>query len=113
MCFRLPDSGMKDRARLPRIWSPEARQDLLDIWAYVADHGSAAIADKQLKEIERACFVLEAWSQFGKTRDDVRAGLHSVSVSRYVVFYRVTKVAVEIVRVLDERRDVDAILDGD
>jgi plasmid stabilization system protein ParE len=36
-------------------------------------------------------------------------GLRSVSVSRYVVFYRVTKIAVEIVRVLDERRDVDAI----
>jgi toxin ParE1/3/4 len=100
---------MKDLVRLPRTWSPQATQDLLDIWAYLADHGSAAIADKQLKEIEKACFVLGAWTEYGKTRDDVRAGLHSLSVSRYVVFYRVTKAAVEIVRVLDERRDVDAI----
>jgi plasmid stabilization system protein ParE len=36
-------------------------------------------------------------------------GIRCVSVSRHVVFYRVTKIAVEIVRVLDERRDVDAI----
>jgi toxin ParE1/3/4 len=100
---------MREGARLPRIWSPEARQDLLDIWAYLAEHGSAAIADKQLKEIERACFVLEAWTEYGKTRNDVRKGLRSIPVSRYVVFYRVTKVALEIVRVLDERRDVDAI----
>jgi plasmid stabilization system protein ParE len=33
-------------------------------------------------------------------------------VDRYVVFYRITKEAVEIVRVLDERRDVDAIFDA-
>jgi plasmid stabilization system protein ParE len=33
-----------------------------------------------------------------------------MAVARYVVFYRVTNAAVEIVRVLDERRDVDAIL---
>jgi plasmid stabilization system protein ParE len=40
---------------------------------------------------------------------DLREGLRAVSVSHYVVFYRVTKEVIEIVRVLDERRDVDAI----
>jgi plasmid stabilization system protein ParE len=39
----------------------------------------------------------------------VRRGLRAVRAQRYVAFYRITKSAVEIVRVLDERRDVDAI----
>ena len=95
--------------RLPRIWSPIAAQDLLDIWDYVASDGSPAVADKQLHEIDRSCFALGRWPEYGKARDDVRVGLRSVSVSRYEVFYRVTKTAIEIVRVLHERRDVDGI----
>jgi toxin ParE1/3/4 len=59
--------------------------------------------------MDRACLALGGWPEYGKARDDVRRGLRSVSVSRYVVFYRVTKTAIEIVRVLDERRDVDVI----
>jgi toxin ParE1/3/4 len=95
--------------RFPRIWSRQAEQDLFDIWAYIANNGTAAVADNQLHEIDRVCFVLGAWPEYGRARDDVRAGLRSVAVSRYVVFYRVTKTAIEIVRVLDERRDVDMI----
>jgi toxin ParE1/3/4 len=96
--------------RFPRIWSRQAEQDLFDIWAYIANN---AVADNQLHEIDRACFALGAWPEYGKVRDDVRAGLRSVAVSRYVVFYRVTKTAIEIVRVLDERRDVEAVFPKD
>jgi toxin ParE1/3/4 len=105
----LPDIGMKKVDRLPRIWSPMATNDLLDIWEHVRLDASAAVADKQLHEIDHACFVLGAWPEYGRARDDVRAGLRSVEVSHYVVFYRVKKTAVEMVRVLDERRDVDGI----
>jgi plasmid stabilization system protein ParE len=35
--------------------------------------------------------------------------LRSILVSRYVVFYRVTEKGIEIVRVLNERRDVQSI----
>src|SRR2546421_6134149 len=100
---------MRKADRIPRIWSPKARQDLFDIWSYVAIHGSSPVADKQLHEIDRVCFALGGWPEYGKVRDDVRQGLRSVPASRYVIFYRVTKTAVEIVRVLDERRDVDVI----
>ena len=104
---------MRKRDRLPPVWSPEARQDLLDIWEYIANDGAAAIADKQLHEIDQVCFALGGWPHYGK-RSAVREGLRSVPVSRYVVFYRETKSAIEIVRVLHERRDVDGIFaEGD
>jgi toxin ParE1/3/4 len=105
--------GMKKANRLPRIWSPEAERDLFEIWDYVWSAATAAVADKQLHEIDRVCFVLGAWPEYGRARNDVRQGLRSVSVSRYVVFYRVTKKAIEIVRVMDERRDVDVIFDDE
>jgi toxin ParE1/3/4 len=100
---------MKSGDRLARIWSPEAREDLFGIWNYVWLDASAVIADKLLKEIDAACFALGAWPELGKARDDVRKGLRSILVSRYVVFYRVPQNAIEIVRVLDERRDVQTM----
>jgi toxin ParE1/3/4 len=36
-------------------------------------------------------------------------GLRSVAVEPHVIFYRVTRSAVEIVRVLHGRRDVEAV----
>jgi toxin ParE1/3/4 len=88
---------------------PEAERDLFGIWDFVWQAATAAVADKLLNEIDRVCFVLGAWPEYGRTRDDVREGLRSIAVSRYVVFYRVTKKAIEIMRVLGERRDVDTI----
>ena len=73
---------------------------------------SARFADKVVNDIHNVCFVLGAWPEYGKVRDDVRAGLRSIRVDRYVVFYRIGKRAVEIVRVLDERRDIDATFEN-
>jgi toxin ParE1/3/4 len=81
----------------------------LDTWEYVRSAAWAAVADKQPHEIDRVCFALGGWPEYGKARDDVREGPRSMPLSRYVVFYRATKTAIEIVRVLDGRREVDAI----
>ena len=70
---------------------------------------SVATADKQLREIERLCFAIRDWPEHGSARDDVRKGLRSAPVGRYVVFYHPTKDAIEVARVLDARRDVDMI----
>jgi toxin ParE1/3/4 len=100
---------MRKGDRFPRFWSPQAEEDLLDIWSFVAQESSAETADKLLREIDHACFALGAWPEYGRVRNEVREGLRSVRVNRYVVFYRVKKSAIQIVRVLDERRDVDPL----
>jgi toxin ParE1/3/4 len=103
----------KDDKRLPRILSPEAKRDLLDIWQFVSATSSSAIAEKLLREIERAAYYLGGYTALGKPRDEIRTGLRSWAVERYVMFYRVTAEAVEIVRVVDERRDVEIIFDDE
>ena len=91
----LPAIGMR-RGDRPRaiVQSPLATQDLLD---------------EQLRGIGRVWEVLAEWPDYGRTRDEVCEGLRSVRCERYVIFYRVTENAVEIVRVLDERRDVNPL----
>ena len=53
--------------------------------------------------------MLEAHPLAGRTRDELRPGLRSISVRPHVVFYRVLDDNPEIVHVLDGRRDLDAI----
>jgi toxin ParE1/3/4 len=90
------------------LWAPEAEQDLLDIWDYLAATGED-IADRQLRDIDAACRSLDRSPFRGRARDELRQGLRSIFIDRYVAFYRVRGTAVEIVRVLHERRDIGAI----
>jgi toxin ParE1/3/4 len=74
---------------------------------------SPEIADKLLRDIDRAAQRLGHRPQMGRSRDEVLAGLRSVLVHPYTIFYRVTGLSVEVVRVLHERRDFSTILTKD
>ena len=97
------------RGELPVDWSPEAEQDLLAIWIHVAREASPDVADEQLRFVDRACEALAQWPHSGRARDELFRGVRSIAVEAYVVFYRVEDSAIEIIRVLHGRRDVDAI----
>jgi toxin ParE1/3/4 len=91
------------------VWSPESEQDLLDIWAYSARRWSLEVADRRLEAINASCERLRQSPFSGRARDELRRGLRSVVIRPHVVFYRVAERNVDIVRVLDGRRDLDAI----
>jgi toxin ParE1/3/4 len=95
------------------VWSPEAEQDLFDIWTYLAREASPEIADAQLRAIDRASANLVEWPQSGRARDELASEIRSVVAAPYVVFHRVTASAIQIVRVLHGRRDIDAIFADD
>ncbi len=97
------------RSELAIIWSPEAENDLLDIWNYVARESSPSLADAQVKAVHHACVTLAQWPHSGRARDDLRVGVRSIVVKPYVAFYRVNEATVEVVRVLHGSRDIDAI----
>jgi toxin ParE1/3/4 len=91
----------------PLRWSAEAEEDLLSIWRYAADEWSPAIADEHLQHIGRICELLSTHSEIGRARDELHHGAHSIPAKPHVVFYRVTKDSVQIMRVLHEREDID------
>jgi toxin ParE1/3/4 len=91
------------------VWAPKADQDLRDIWRYYAHVASPEIADNVLREIGRVVAQLEDHALSWRPRDDVMPGLRSVLVHPHIVFYRVPDSIVEIVRILHQRRDFNAI----
>lgn len=101
-------SGMAD-PKPPVIWSSDALADLTEIWSYYARVASPHTADKIVREVDKACRLLEDHPFGGRSRDALRPGLRSIAVNPHVVFYRVRDEVAEIVRVLDGRRDLDAI----
>ena len=96
-------------ARLAIIQSPEAEEDLIEIWTYLAEQATEQAADRQLAAIESACANLEHWPYAGRQRDELLPGLRCVLAVPYVIFYRVRNDAVEVVRVLHGRRDIASI----
>src|SRR5712692_8128296 len=91
----------------PLIWSPEARSDLSEIWDHYLTVAGQRVADSVARKIVGACVQLEERPFASRPRDEIRAGLRSITASPHVVFYRVSGEAAEIVRVLDGRRDLD------
>lgn len=60
-------------------------------------------------ELDLAMRRLGDWPELGRPRPELRAGLRSLSIGNYLIFYRVRADAVEVLRVLHGRRDVDAL----
>ena len=95
--------------KLTLDWSPEAEADLLVIWRWGATRFSPDTADTHLRDIHAAALGLLEAPLLGHSRDDLRPGIRSRVVFPTVIFYRVGAHTIEIVRVVDGRRNLAAI----
>ncbi len=99
---------MAGKSRPKVLWSLAAEEDLISIWMYVARQSSEKIADDQLRAIGRVSEAIGEWPLW-RARDEILDGLRSIPASPYVIFFRPRSGGVEILRMLHERRDIDAI----
>lgn len=91
---------------MPRfIRTQRARQDLIDIWRYIAPNNPAA-ADALLDRIDEKCALLARNPRLGAERSDIRPGLRYLVVGEYLILYRIIEHGIEIVRVVHGRRDL-------
>ncbi|MCF6210414.1 MAG: type II toxin-antitoxin system RelE/ParE family toxin [Gammaproteobacteria bacterium] len=88
------------------IISPEAEQDLLDIWLYIAEDSSVN-AGRFLDRLEGKALKLTEFTEIGIDRPELAADLKSFPVDRYVLYYRVNTGGIELVRVLHGSRDIN------
>jgi toxin ParE1/3/4 len=79
----------------------------MSIWQYGAEEWSEEIVEKHLFEIEHMCARLIETLMLGKSRDEIIAGMKSITVRPHVIFYHLSKEIIEIVRILHQRMDVD------
>ena len=90
------------------VRTKRARQDLIDIWLYVATEDQDA-ADAVLDGIDAKCQLLVRHPLLGPSREDIRPGFRYLRAGQYLVLYQVDESVVRIVRVLHERRDLNGI----
>ena len=77
--------------------TPQAVEDLIEIWSYVARDDPSA-ADRLLDSLDGRMAMLLEQPYLGRSHDDLAAGLRSLSEGRYVILYRVARDRIEIVR---------------
>jgi len=92
---------------LPFFISKRAISDLEEIWLYTVEKWSVEQADRYYNlifdEINYICRNTNA----GKSMEHARKGYRASKVKSHFVFYRVINDAVEIIRILHERMDIE------
>ena len=90
----------------------QAREDLIAIWAYVADDNPSA-ADRVLDILDARMMRLAEHPLLGPARPDIAPGLRYLVSGNYLVLYRVMGESVEVVRVLHGARNLNALFEND
>lgn len=92
---------------LPFVITKKAVSDLEEIWLYTVEKWSAEQADRYYNlifdEINYICRNINA----GKSMEHVRQGYRASKVKSHLIFYRIVKDTIEVIRILHERMDIE------
>lgn len=91
------------------VRTPQAREDVLGIWEYVAKD-SVRSADALVERFEMVFRVLSTSPDIGVARSDLLDGLRSFPEGRFLVFYRQVGNTLDIVRVVSAARQITPVL---
>jgi toxin ParE1/3/4 len=86
----------------------QARQDLDEIWLYIAEDNPAA--DQFLDTLYEKSVLLAGQPLLGHLQPELALNLRSFPVGNHVIFYRPIDNGIEVARVLHGARDIDALL---
>lgn len=91
------------------VFSPEAIEDLEEIWLYIAQD-SQARADGFLDQLHSLCTEqLAAFPEIGTGRDYLDKEVSAFPYKRYMIYYRFDVSRIEIIRILHSSRDLPSI----
>ncbi len=90
------------------IIAPTARQDLSDIFDYIARDKPIAAAN-WVETIEQKCKLIATTPELGEKRPEYGGDIRSSVVGRYVIFFRPHRDGIEVVRVIRGDRDIRSI----
>jgi len=96
------------------VFSPEAQEQLAELYRYIAEAASPAIAARYTEAIVNYCEGLRAFPLRGVKRDDVRPGLRVTNYKkRTVIAFDVDAERVSIIGVFYGGQDYATILQDD
>ncbi|WP_299548680.1 type II toxin-antitoxin system RelE/ParE family toxin [Seonamhaeicola sp.] len=86
--------------------SERADVDLEDIFDYTEFHHGANQAIKYLTDLETVFKALVVNPEIGRQRNEIKVGLYSIPEQEHIIFYRILKDYIRIVRVLHGSKDI-------
>ena len=86
-----------------------AISDLNEIWVYIAQDSPKA-ADRSINNLYDTCYKLTTQPRTGRLREELLPGVRSITYKKYIIFYRIRKLDIEIIRILHGARDLRAAL---
>jgi toxin ParE1/3/4 len=93
---------------------PQAKQDLKELFIYVALNDGTSMADKLLDGIEKTCYKLEEYPERGHIPQELKlTGIKrylEIHYKPYRIIYEIDKRLIYIHAVLDGRRNIQEIL---
>jgi toxin ParE1/3/4 len=94
------------------VLSAEAVRDILSIEEFIRQRDGGARALRVIARLHRAMLSLSTYPGMGRRRESLADAPLSYAVQSWIIFYRAAqgRQHIEIVRVIDGRRDVDALL---
>jgi toxin ParE1/3/4 len=93
------------------VFAPEAEDDLVRLYDWIAERAGAQVALGYIERIEDHCQRLDLASERGRRRDDIRPGLRIVGFERRVtIAITVDADQVTILRVLYSGADWERAL---
>jgi toxin ParE1/3/4 len=90
-------------------YTRRAREDLFDIWLYIAPRNSEAAADMVYDRIEERCRFLRDHPQLGPARPEIAEDARALVIERWLALYRLVEDGVQVVRIVDGARDLTKI----
>lgn len=88
------------------VLSDETDNDLNDIFDYTEQEYGFDQAILYLTAFETLFKRLVSNLEIGRQRDEIKPGLYSLTEQQHVVFYRIFKKQIRIIRVLHGRKDI-------
>lgn len=93
------------------VFAPEANQQLLSLFRYLAERASPAVAGRFTDAIVDYCEGLRHHPRRGTKRDDIRPGLRTVGFRRRVtIAFAVDEKTVTILGIYYGGRDFESVL---
>jgi toxin ParE1/3/4 len=92
-------------------YSKSARDDILDIWLWIAHDSNVSLADDIVTRIERCAARLADYPELGVARPEIAPDARSLVAERWLVLYRVEIQGVQITRVVDGVRDLRKLIE--
>ena len=91
------------------ILSEKAKEDLLELWTYIAAD-SVDEADKFVDAVTERLATLAEKPYLGRSRNELRKDFRSLPLGNYLIFYRPVEGGIDVGRVVHGARDLTGLL---